>query len=192
MCACAFIMVHFASYFRRTLYLTSVPHSIPRSVPHSCVPAFTVARCGKSCSRIKLGILWLVLTVFHHGMTTVHETVNHKLSMSTEPEHHSSAILTPSHQASKFLSFLHVVEDKNFFPGFVCLLFASHITIEDKMHTHVVPSYCALMLCPHIVHAYCDLILCPHVVTLCLHGGKLYLHTVPVKFDTNTPHMVSD
>ena len=106
-----------------------------------------------------------MLTVFHHGMTTVHETINHKLSMPTEPEHHPSAILTPSHQASKFLSFLHVVEDKNFFPGFVCLLFASHITIEDKMHTHVVSSYCACMLCPHIVPSCCVLILYMHTVS---------------------------
>ena len=63
---------------------------------------------------------------------------------------------------------------------------------------HLVPLSCACMLCPYIVNAYCvcmlwphvvpsccALMLCPHVGTLRLNVGKLCLHAVPAKFDTN-------
>ena len=60
------------------------------------------------------------------------------------------------------------------------------------LYMHVVPSCCACMLCSHVVHACCACMLCPHVDTLCphvgLHSGKMCLHTVPVKFDTNHTH----
>ena len=48
-----------------------------------------------------------------------------------------------------------------------------------------VPSCCAIVLCLHVVPTCCALMLYPHVGTLCLHDGKLCLHIVHVKFDSN-------